>query len=373
MALKRFEMKKNERLLNFDVLRCFSMLMIVYIHFFTHGEKYANVEAETCSHLSDFLGLINYVVSQLLDTISTTAVNLFVFITGYFMIECHTFRIGKLIRLWMPVVFYSVVITSISFVGGQIGIHELLKSFLPIKSNEYWFVTVYFALVLLSPFLAKIANDLSRKSYLIGLGALSFLMLELYKFPYGYTYKNGFGTSLMFFVLLFFVGGYFRKFGELIPYYKIHIKSNKWLFVITTILISLIGFSRNVDVESLKVVVGATPYHSFTFIESIVLFQFFLSMKFSQNVFTKLCCWLSPYTFAVYLIHDNNQVRDWLWHKLLHLENMLNEPYYLLAVVLVPFLVYFVCIAIDYVRKQIFDLLGISKLLNKYEYSIKIW
>lgn len=96
-------------------------------------------------------------------------------------------------------------------------------------------------------------------------------------------------------------------------------------------------------------------------------------MKFSQNVFTKLCCWLSPYTFAVYLIHDNNQVRDWLWHKLLHLENMLNEPYYLLAVVLVPFLVYFVCIAIDYVRKQIFDLLGISKLLNKYEYSIKIW
>lgn len=64
-------------------------------------------------------------------------------------------------------------------------------------------MTVYFALVLLSPFLAKIANDLSRKSYLIGLGALSFLMLELYKFPYGYTYKNGFGTSLMFFVLLF--------------------------------------------------------------------------------------------------------------------------------------------------------------------------
>lgn len=113
-------MKKNERLLNFDVLRCFSMLMIVYIHFFTHGEKYANVEAETCFHLSDFLGLINYVVSQLLDTISTTAVNLFVFITGYFMIECHTFRIGKLIRLWMPVVFYSVVITSISFVGGKL-------------------------------------------------------------------------------------------------------------------------------------------------------------------------------------------------------------------------------------------------------------
>lgn len=366
-------MKDNKRLINFEVLRCFSMLMIVYIHFFSHGEKNANVETEACFYLNNCLGLVNYTVSQVLATISMTAVNLFVFITGYFMIESHSFRISKLIKLWMPVVFYSVAITSVSFVGGHIGIHEYLKSFLPIKSNEYWFVTVYFALVLLSPFLAKIANGLSRKSYLIGLGALSFLMLELYKFPYGYTYKNGYGTSLVFFILLFFVGGYFRKFGELFPYRKMYIKSNKWLFVVTTILVSLVSLARNADFASLKTVVGITPNHSFTFIESVVLFQAFLSMKFSMNRFTKLCCCLSPYTFAVYLIHDNNQVRNWLWHKIFHLETMLNEPYYLLLIVIIPFLIYFICIAIDYVRKQIFDFLRVTDVLKKHDYSITIW
>lgn len=247
------------------------------------------------------------------------------------------------------------------------------KAFIPIKGNSYWFVTNYFALILFAPFLAKMAEGLSKKSYIVGLVVMSFLMLELYKFPYGFTYKNGYGTSLLFFVLLFFVGGYFRKYGNLIPLDVLHLKKNSQLFYTIVILVSLYGAMRGVCFGDLKAVVSTTPYQSFTFIVSVALFQYFLSVKFNETWFTKLCRFLSPYTFAVYLIHDNNYVRDWLWYDVIHLENTLNTPYYILLLAFIPLAIYMVCIVIEYLRVKIFDLLGLTGFLRKINYDIKIW
>lgn len=257
--------------------------------------------------------------------------------------------------------------------GGNIGLHDLLKAFIPIKGNSYWFVTNYFALILFAPFLAKIAEGLSKKGYLVGLAVMAFLMLEFYKFPYGFTYKNGYGTSLLFFVLLFFVGGYFRKYGNLIPLKVLHLKNNRQLFLAIVVLVSLYGGVRGICFGDLKTIVSTTPYHSFTFIVSVVLFQYFLGIKFKETMFTKFCSFISPYTFAVYLIHDNNYVRDWLWHDVIHLENTLNTPYYILLLAFMPLVIYMTCIIIEYLRVKIFDLLGLTRVLRMINYDIGIW
>ena len=257
--------------------------------------------------------------------------------------------------------------------GGNIGLHDLLKAFIPIKGNSYWFVTNYFALILFAPFLAKIATGLSKKGYLVGLAIMAFLMLELYKFPYGFTYKNGYGTSLLFFVLLFFTGGYYRKYGNLIPLYVFHQKNNRLLFYAIVILVSLYGAMRGICFGDLKAVVSTTPYHSFTFIVSVALFQYFLSVKFNETWFTKLCCFLSPYTFAVYLIHDNDYVRDRLWHDVIHLENTLNTPYYILLLAFIPLAIYMTCIVIECLRVKVFNVIGLTRLLKKINYDIKVW
>lgn len=366
-------MKDKKRLVNFEVLRCALMLMIVFIHFFTHGEKYASVSSAFCFKLNTFYGVINFVFSQIIDTITVTAVNLFIFITGYFMIESHKLSVNKIVKLWVPVVFYSVAIGAFQFWGGNIGLHDFLKSFLPIKGNAYWFVTNYFALILFAPFLAKIADGLSKNGYLVGLTVMSLLMLEFYKFPYGFTYKNGYGTSLLFFVLLFFIGGYFRKYGNLIPLKVLHLKNNRQLFYTIVVLVSLYGAMRGICLGELKAIVSTTPYHSFTFIVSVALFQYFLDVKFKETCFTKLCCFLSPYTFAVYLIHDNNYVRSWLWHDIIRLENTLNSPYYILLLLFIPLFIYIICLCIEYLRVELFNIIGLTKFLRNISYDIKIW
>lgn len=364
---------QNKRLANFEVLRCTLMLMIVFVHFFGHGEKYAQLNSNFCFHLNSIWGVINFTISQIVATIAATAVNLFVFITGYFMIECHSLSVHKIAKLWIPVAFYSVAMATVSFRGGNIGWHDLLKSFLPIKGEEYWFVTNYFALILFAPFLAKLAAGLNSKSYQVGLAIMAFLMLELYKFPYGFTYKNGYGTSLLFFVMLFFVGGYFRKYGNLLPLKALGLENNRKFFLIVVCLVSIYGAVRGVSVENAKAVVCTTPYHSFTFLVSVALFQYFLNLNFCENWFTKLCCILAPYTFAVYLIHDNSYVRNWLWHDVIHLENTLNTPYYVLLVLFIPLAIYFCCITVEYLRVELFKVIGVNKLLQKIKYDVLIF
>ena len=112
-------MENKNRLVNFEVLRCALMLMIVIIHFFAHGEKYASVSSDFCFKLDTLCGGVNFIVSQITDTIAVTAVNLFIFITGFFMIESHKLSLQKIIKLWIPVVFYSVIIAAVQFWGGQ--------------------------------------------------------------------------------------------------------------------------------------------------------------------------------------------------------------------------------------------------------------
>lgn len=112
-------MENKKRLANFEVLRCAMMLMIVVIHVFAHGEKYASVTSNFCFELDTLCGGINFMVSQIADTIAVTAVNLFIFITGYFMIESHKLSLQKIIKLWIPVAFYSVIIAAVQF-GGAI-------------------------------------------------------------------------------------------------------------------------------------------------------------------------------------------------------------------------------------------------------------
>lgn len=63
-------------------------------------------------------GIINYTLSEVLYALCMTAVNMFVFITGYFMVETHFLSLKKMLKLWIPVCFYTVTFAVMSFHSG---------------------------------------------------------------------------------------------------------------------------------------------------------------------------------------------------------------------------------------------------------------
>lgn len=360
-------MENKKRLVNFEILRCVLMLMVVYVHFFLGGV----VMHSSCYNIGTPFGVINYTLSEVIYTLCMTAVNMFVFITGYFMVETHHLSLKKMLKLWIPVCFYTVVFAIMNFHSG--GVHDLLKAFLPIRAKEYWFVNNYFGIVLLAPFLAKITAGISRKGYVLLLIVLAFLTLDIYRFPYGDIYDNHYGNSLLFFVFLFYVGGFFRKYGDMFPLKYLHLKSNWHLLALTFFVVLLYGICKGFDWKSGKAMIEVTPYHSFSFLLSVAVFQFFLRLQIPDNNFTKLCCKIAPYTFAVYLIHENHIVKGLLWNKWIVFDGTTNEPFYLLLLGVVPIAIYLVCVVIEYTRVKLFQIFGLSKIIDKLDCRIKIW
>lgn len=69
-------------------------------------------------------------------------------------------------------------------------------------------------------------------------------------------------------------------------------------------------------------------------------------------------------TFGVYLIHDHDFVRNFLWENLFSLENYANSSMLLVRILYSTIAVFIVCLIIEFVRKNI-----IEKYLLKYLYK----
>ncbi len=98
-------MKTKNRVPNFEILRVLAMYFIVVWHFIRHG--LLNESVPTYSFTFD--GFLNFSIMQTIMTITVMAVNLYVLITGYFMIQSKQ-KWNKIPHMWLQVFIYSIFI-----------------------------------------------------------------------------------------------------------------------------------------------------------------------------------------------------------------------------------------------------------------------
>lgn len=99
----------KKRIPNFEIIRVLAMYFIVVWHFIRHGLFQDSVPTYNC----DIRGFLNYSLMQIIMIITVMAVNLYVLITGYFMVQSKP-RWNKIPHLWLHVFIYSILI----FFGG---------------------------------------------------------------------------------------------------------------------------------------------------------------------------------------------------------------------------------------------------------------
>ena len=88
--------KVNKKEIKFEILRIISMVMIIVTHYSGHGGL-ANIETMS----------INKLIGIFLTISGNVGVNLFVFISGFFLYKSK-FKVKKLIKLELEILFYSV-------------------------------------------------------------------------------------------------------------------------------------------------------------------------------------------------------------------------------------------------------------------------
>ena len=156
-----FSMMREERLSNFELLRILAMFMIVAHHFVVHSGL----------NLTNELLSVNGIWMQLLMVGGKIGVNIFVLISGYFLIESSRLNYIKLIKFWLQVFFYSVFFFLITLLYQMLYIHttvsisDIIHVLFPLSFEQWWFASVYFVLFLLSPFLNRLLKSINQKSF----------------------------------------------------------------------------------------------------------------------------------------------------------------------------------------------------------------
>lgn len=181
---------------NIELLRILSMLMIILFHFSVHGTW-----PEGGPLASD-------VAVEMLSFGGKLGVNCFVLITGYFMVKSRL-KLGSLLRIVFETWFYSFAILFL-FLAVQPDLvteAKLRKAVLPVISGEYWFITCYLALMVISPLLNRAWGQLGPRGRSRTM-AVGFVMLSL--LPTASTF-NPIGSDLIWFCYIYLLGGWVHE------------------------------------------------------------------------------------------------------------------------------------------------------------------
>lgn len=352
----------NKRQSSFELIRVVAMLLIVLHHSIVHGVFINNINVINESNP------LTYSLFSVLGFGGEVGVYLFVFITGYFMIYSKV-TVKKIIKLWLPILFWSVILTlGLEYLQHSFSFKSAIKSFFPIITNQYWFMTTYVFLYILIPFINSYILQLNVKKelWLIILGLIIFL-------PGHFLYGQDVWSGFTYFIIVYFFGAIIRKHKLLIKNWFNHFgKIILWFALVITFVVSFsfsyLGFQFNKPklVSYATVLIGQT-----TFICLLAAVGIFIEIGSKKIKYNKFINSIASTTFGIYLIHDNPTVREWLWTKALHFPNLISKPAYIIFYILfVVLIIFFVCSILEMIRKTIFSRVE-NKIANKSEIILK--
>ena len=339
-----------------DTLRVVAMLMIVCGHFIYHGMRHVCLPESTGVPFADSaVGRVNFVAVQFLGYACNIATNMFFMITGYFLVKPRalSYAVGKSLKLWRTIVFYTLTIYLILCATGTMdfSFSQALEQLMPIHSRKYWFMSNYIVVLLLSPFVSKALDALSKREYQCLL--LILLLVNFAEGGWGYGAIFSGGMSVFFSISLFTLGGYLcrfplREFRFDCVVYLLGYLSICLFFTVNSYVGQAGAFGDSTTLHNIR----ALANNSVPLIGSVCFFLVFVSGKWRvPDIIARLTTGVSPYIMAVYLIHDNVYLRPLLWDKVVRPLDYANSCWLLPYCAAMVVLVFVACVAVERLLK----------------------
>ena len=324
---------------HFELLRIVSMFMIILHHFFCYGRY---------NFTLPFSG--NDIVLVIFQSGGKIGVVLFILITGYYMVKEKNIRIRKLIEMEFQILYYSIglFLILVLFFHQRYSMEEMIKIFFPNIFRVYWFVSGYFFLYLLIPYVNRLISNISKNEFrmllLIGFVFLIFI-------PSIIIYLEAINETVYLFYY-YMVGAYIRLYldniGGKYRYLFGFLLFYCFIVVITFYLIYL-SFSNSLLNGCL---------YSFTCLKSIFvfgcginLFLFFKNIKIKCN---KIINYLASFSFGVYLFHEHIYMKRLLWNNFFPLSEVLNYRNLFINGLCIAAIIYVIGCLFDLIRRIIF-------------------
>ncbi|MDD6572823.1 MAG: acyltransferase [Thermoflexaceae bacterium] len=316
-----------ERKSNFEAYRIVCILLIVIMHTFGTGTGQVN------THLGIFVNVIGNI-----------GVTGFVLLSGYFGIRL---KVKKLIKLDIMMIFWSVTACAAlifnPYLNVQMGRKDILSCFIPFISHKYWFLSAYFCLCILSPFLNEYIEKIDKKRLekLILMAGALFLVLPTIA---GFDQTKDGGKGIINMILSYIIGRYIGLYhkdkkvsvGKLVAALFGVITVN---FLLNDMMFLLTGSLSNYFARDNSVL---------TMVQAVLLLFIVMQSKGSS----KLVNAMAVNVVAVYVLEDPIKL---LLGTILPYGRYMEEAYYIFIVIGISILTYLAGCLLEAVRKLLFD------------------
>lgn len=309
----------------------------------------------------------NMILLQCIGAFGKTIINCFILITGYFSIKGR-FSFKKVIRLYLEIKFYKIVIYTIFIALGldAFSIKGFIKAiFNVIYGVNIGFPATLFLLYLLTPFINILIMKLNKKQYSVLLGILLFYFTIISTF----SLTNNTFNEITWYIVVYLIGAFIRLYPN--KYDK-----NTKMWSTSTIICIIISISSiiGIDIINHKFNVTFSPYY---FVEnahkllavltSISLFMMFKNITIKYN---KLINIIASTTFGVLLIHTNGDImRNWLWQDFFNVKGQYSSNSLYIHIILTIVCIYIVCVCLDLLRSKCIENTLFKHLEKKQKFN----
>ena len=346
-------MKHTQKMRNssIELLRVISMLMVVAHHFVVHNLDNAwDINGDSS----------RFLIAVFAAPLGKISIVSFFAVTAWFLCEKESgFRVSfqRVWKMELQVLFYAwgMCILFVIFDRKLLNVSTILKSFFPVSTDLWWYVTSYILFLLLFPFLNKGLYLLGKQYHLY----LCLVTIVVWGGIQG-VLPNGYMdlANSVAFIWIYI----------LISYYKWYMKSfsfgaSMWIAGVgfTLCLLPRFVFGYLPTVASLSYPLNRARYTAADIFSAewklpvmmagLGLVLVFTAFSFNNRVIN----WLAKSAFSVYLITEYPLMRTLLWKKYFTFSSLENRalPVAISFVVLV-FLIYLLCALVDTLRRLVF-------------------
>lgn len=354
--IKNLETKK--RMTGLELLRCLAMMMVVVLHYLGKGGLLTELTSENFTQTA--------YLAWFLESFCIVAVNVYMLLSGYFLSE-SSFKLSRLIRIWLQVEFYSVVFGLIGALTGvvtetPVDTHYYLTLLFPISMGHYWFLTAYFFLYLFLPVFGAAVKKMTKTQMQVTIVSLLCVFSVLKSVIPVRFEEDALGYDWVWYACVFLTAAYLRRFG--IPFLE-----KKTHAIVVFLLGCLAIFGATFALRAIYLQTGHFDErlgmfmeynHILPFLAALGLFCFFRKVE-ASGVLGKLVLFAGPLTLGVYLLHENIGLR-YSWQAWFGAEQI-DSPVSLVGGTLAAVVsVFVVGIAVEKLRRCIFY--GFHKLLS---------
>lgn len=357
----------SERNHGIELLRIFAMLLAAVLHILKKGGVITASEGN----------LAAYSTVWLLEAAAYCAVNCYALISGYvgYSDRPKPLRLARCIELWLQVVFYSVIITTVYCIAGvgSVGVSDFADAFLPVTSKQYWYFTAYIGMFFFIPLLNALVRRLNRRA-LVSLCIMLIAVFSLYDTFASFWKKDPLalvgGHSPLWLGVLYIFGAAMKKLR--VPE---SMSSKKALLIYASAAVFTALFKITGD-RLLRFVPGSLFVRDTS--PTVLLCAAALLVAFARfkpgRKLTEFAVLFAPAAFGVYLLHVSPLVFKHVIGNRFAFIGRLPFPLIPFAVLASAGVILVVGLAADKVRILLFKALGVPKLCRKAEKSIRrLW